>query len=52
MTGKLLNLIDSFLTSTIVTLNINGHKGDKRACEAYGLPQGSALSPILFKIYV
>ena len=50
--GKLLHLIDSFLTSRMVKLNINGYQGDERECEAYGLPQGSALSPVLFKIYI
>ena len=50
--GKVLHLIDNFLTSRMVTLNVNNHKGEERECEAYGLPQGSALSPILFKIYL
>ena len=50
--GKILKLIDSFLTCCMVKLSINGHKGNLRHCEAYGLPQGSALSPILFKLYL
>ena len=49
--GKILKLIDSFLTSGMVKLIINGHKGDLRECEAYGLPQGSALAPMMFKVY-
>ena len=50
--GKVLQLIDNFLTTRTVNLNINGLKGEERNCEEYGLPQGSALSPILFKIYL
>lgn len=50
--GKVLKLINNFLTSRMVKLNVNGYKGEERDCEEYGLPQGSALSPVLFKIYV
>ena len=50
--GKVLHLIDNFLKSRVVKLNINGQQGEERDCEGYGLPQGSALSPVLFKIYV
>ena len=50
--GNILKLIHSFLFSRNVSLNINGNCGPKRACMDYGLPQGSALSPILFKIYL
>ena len=50
--GNILKLIDSFLTTRTVILNINGNKGEERNCEEYGLPQGSALSPLLFKIYM
>ena len=50
--GNILQLIDNFLMCRTVNLNINGFKGENRATEQYGLPQGSALSPILFKIYV
>ena len=50
--GKVLNLINNFLTSRVVKLNVNGYKGEEKKCAEYGLPQGSALSPILFKIYL
>ena len=50
--GKVLNLIDSFLSSRKVKLNVNGEVGGVRNSKEYGLPQGSSLSPILFKIYV
>ena len=50
--GKVLSLIDNFLTSRVVKLNVNGYKGEEKECAEYGLPQGSALSPILFKVYL
>ena len=50
--GKVLTLIDNFLTSRVVKLNVNGYKGEEKECADYGLPQGSALSPILFKVYL
>ena len=50
--GRISNLIDDFLFSRIVKLNVNGYEGDAKPCEEYGLPQGSALSPVLFKIYM
>lgn len=50
--GKFLNLIDHFLTGRKISLNINGNKGESRNCAEYGLPQGSVLSPILFKIFM
>ena len=50
--GKIARLIDDFLFSRIVKLNVNGYEGDAKASEEYGLPQGSALSPVLFKIYM
>ena len=50
--GHFLKLIDHFLASRKVCLNINGSKGKTRNCSEYGLPQGSVLSPILFKIFM
>ena len=50
--GNVLKLIDNFLFSRKVSLNINGKLGDSRQCSEYGLPQGSVLSPVLFKLYV
>ena len=50
--GNLLNLIDHFLFSRKVQININGLLGNLRQCAEYGLPQGSVISPALFKIYV
>ena len=48
----MLKLINDFLFSRKVALNINGKLGNLRQCAEYGLPQGSVLSPVLFKIYV
>ena len=50
--GHILKLLNNFLFSRKVTLNINGHKGNKRQGSNYGLPQGSVLSPVLFKIFL
>ena len=50
--GKALALIDNFLTARQVRLNVNGEMGKCRECKEYGLPQGSALSPVLFKIFL
>ena len=50
--GKLLNLIHDFLVNRKITLNINGVVGPIRNCSDIGLPQGSALSPVLFRIFV
>ena len=50
--GCYLKIIDCFLFSRSVSLLINGFAGPIRQCLDYGLPQGSVLSPILFKFYV
>jgi hypothetical protein len=47
-----LKLINNFLFSRKVRLNINGELGDTRQSAEYGLPQGSVLSPVLFKIFL
>ena len=40
--GKVIRLIDDFLQSRIVQLNINELEGERKPTEEYGLPQGSA----------
>ena len=50
--GKVLRIIDNFLHTRKVQLDVNGNVGDLRNSNQYGLPQGSALSPVLFKIYL
>ena len=50
--GNVAKLISNFLFSRKVTLNINGELGNTRQSAEYGLPQGSVLSPVLFKIFV
>ena len=52
MNGKTLTLIDNFLENRKVTLNVNGYMGEVRNTSTHGLPQGSALSPVLFKLYL
>ena len=50
--GNILKLLNSFLFTRKITLNINGEQGNTRNSSEYGLPQGSALSPVLFKIFI
>ena len=50
--GKILHLQNDFLMSRKVTMNINGVVGNIRDTLDVGLPQGSALSPILFRIFI
>ena len=50
--GCYLKTIDSFLFGRTVSLVINGFIGPRRMCQEYGLPQGSVLSPILFKLFI
>ena len=50
--GNILRLINDFLVNRKVTININGVVGKIRQSTEVGLPQGSALSPILFRIYL
>ena len=50
--GNFLHLVDHFLHSRKVCLNVNGIQGPTRHCSEFGLPQGSVMSPILFKIFM
>ena len=50
--GNILNIIHDFLTQRPIILNINGVKGSPKENTEYGLPQGSVLSPLLFKIFL
>ena len=52
VSGNYLRIIDDFLTNRLVNLNFNGFVGLLRKCLEYGLPQGSALSPILFRFFL
>ena len=50
--GNIARLINNFLISREIKLNVNGHLGQNRQTLEYGLPQGSVISPLLFKIFV
>ena len=50
--GNFLKLIDSFLKKRTAQLKVNTDIGPVRKCSNIGLPQGSALSPTLFKIFL
>ena len=49
--GKMLKIINSFLRNRKISLSINGYKGPERHGDV-GVPQGSVLSPVLFKLYL
>ena len=50
--GNILKVINEFLTKRSIVLNINGEKGEQKESLEYGLPQGSVLSPLLFRIFI
>ena len=50
--GCYLETINSFLFDREVCLLINGFMGPIRSCLDIGLPQGAALSPLLFRFYL
>ena len=50
--GNILRIVDQFLHNRKLQLDINGNIGNVKNSNEYGLPQGSALSPTLFKIYL
>ena len=50
--GRFLALIDNFLSSRKVRIHVNEYIGVVRSCLEVGLPQGSVLSPILFKFFI
>ena len=50
--GNVLSLINSFVFNREMKLCVNDHVGHTRQSQHYGLPQGSCLSPGLFKFYL
>ena len=50
--GNILRIINTFLMSRKLSLVVNGYNGPVRNGGDVGVPQGSALSPVLFKIYL
>ena len=50
--GSVWTLLNSFLFNRKVRLIFNDYTGFVRTCREFGLPQGSALSPILFKFFL
>ena len=52
ITGKFLQLIHAFLFKRKVKLKVNDFVGLDRICLLFGLPQGSAIAPFLFILYI
>jgi len=50
--GRILGMIKAFLEDRAIKIRVNKFKGKRRRCGLFGLPQGSALSPLLFIIYI
>ena len=52
VTRKFMNLLDGFMINREKQLQVNGMKGPNRKCGAFGLPQGSVISPIFFYFFL
>ena len=49
---KMLGVIKTYLEDRAIRLKVNKFTGRSRRCGLFGLPQGSALAPLLFIIYI